>query len=554
MNRRRFTQNLLAAAGALTLQPLSRFAQAQGNNVPLPAPRNGETASFVSGAVYGVRSGRKVPLPQVRVSNGREIVRTDRLGRYRLPVAVGDVVFVIKPRGFALPLNADNLPQFYRIHQPQGSPKAKYPGIAPTGVLPTSLDWTLQEQTESDEFRVLLFGDPQSRNQEEVGYLTRDIIADATNQKAAFGVSLGDQAFDELSIYPNQNRAIAMLGMPWFNVVGNHDLDFDAPDRTHSTETFKAIFGPTYYSFDYGPAHFVVLDDVAYDGKTAGLPANGKPDARTIDGKLRGTYHTELGAKQLQWLENDLKLVPRDQLVVFMMHIPLVNPEGNKQADLRDLAEFFRLIENRPHTLSVSAHTHFQEHLFLGQETGFRGPGEHHHFNCVTTCGSWWGGLPDEHGIPHTTMRDGAPNGYSFLNIKGNTYSVDYKAARRPADYQMNIYAPLEVASTELAKTEVLANVFAGSKKSKVEMQIAGSPWLTMQQVERQDPAYLAASKAQEALPKAAGRKLPAIINSPHIWAATLPGNLTPGTHLLRVRATDMWGKTHEDHAIVRVA
>ncbi len=546
MNRREFTQNLLLAAGALTLQPLSRLAQAQ-NNVTLPPLQNGETQSFVSGTISGVRSGRKVALPQVRVSNGRDIVLTDRLGRYRLPVAAGDIVFVIKPRGYALPLNDQNLPQFYRIHQPQGSPRLQFPGIAPTGALPVSLDWTLQEQVEPDEFRVVLFGDPQSRNQEEVGFLTRDVIADVAGAKAAFGVSLGDEAFDDLSIYPNQNRAIAMLGMPWFNVVGNHDLNFDVPDRTHSTETFKSIFGPTYYSFDYGSAHFVVLDDVAYDGIGSAAP-----------GRNKGTYHTELGARQLQWLENDLKLVPREQLVVVLMHIPIVEvltPAAGHPADMRDKAAFFRLLEGRPNCVSISAHTHIQKHLFLGREVGFNGAAPHHHFNAVTTCGSWWTGMRDEQGIPHTTMRDGAPNGYSFLNIKGNAYSIDFKPARRPADHQMHIYAPDEVASAAAGKTEILANVFGGSEKSRVEMQVGNGQWRAMQFAPRPDPAYVATKALQETLPNNGGaRKLPEIIPSPHIWAATLPADLPAGTHTVRVRATDMWGRTHQESAFMRVA
>lgn len=551
MKRRQFTKNLLLGASALTLQPLQRLAQAQ-KVVPLPKPQVGETQSFVSGTIYGVRGGRKVVLPQVRVSNGREIVLSDRLGRYRLPVSSGDIIFVSKPRGYALPVNLDNLPQFYRIHQPQGSPASTFPGIAPTGPLPASLDFTLQEQAESDEFRVLLFGDPQSRNQEEIGFLTRDIIADIAEERAAFGVSLGDQAFDDLSIYPNQNRAIAMLGMPWFNLKGNHDMNYDAPDRTHSGETYKATFGPLYHSFDYGATHFVVLDNVAYEGKTGELAENGKPDIRTLDGKRRGAYHAELGARQLQWLENDLKLVPNSQLVVVMMHIPLAGAGKNRDNDMLDLAPFFRLIENRPHTLSISAHTHIQKHSFLGRENGFNGVTPHHHFNSVTTCGSWWGGMRDENGIPHATMSDGAPNGYSFLNIKGNAYSIDFKAARRPADYQMNIYAPLEVAREGMEKVEVLANIFAGSPKSKVEMQVGSGNWTPMLLAPRPDPIYAAAKLAQEELPKKVARKLPEFSDSPHMWAANLP-SLAPGAHIVRVRSVDMWNRTHEDRAIVRV-
>ncbi|RYG70475.1 Cna protein B-type domain containing protein, partial [bacterium] len=262
MNRREFNRNFAIAAGAIGFQPLTRLAQAQmnqaqPNDVTVTASKNGAPVS-ASGIVYGERDGRKFPLPKVRVSNGREIAITDRLGRYSLPVTEGDIIFVVKPRDYALPLNDINLPQFYRIHKQQGSPKQEFPGIKPTGPLPSQVNFTLKYQKESDEFRVLLFGDPQSRNQEEIGFMMRDVIGDVIGQKAAFGISLGDIAFNDLSIYENHNRAVALLDIPWFNLIGNHDLNFDAADRKDSVETYKSLYGPPYYSFDVGSTHFVV--------------------------------------------------------------------------------------------------------------------------------------------------------------------------------------------------------------------------------------------------------------------------------------------------------
>jgi hypothetical protein len=538
MKRRDFAKNFALTVGALGLSPVQQvLAQVSGGL--RPNDRTVAVGETATGIVYGERDGRKVGLSGVAVSNGREVVQTDARGRYRLPVSDSDIIFVVKPRGYRLPLNTQNLPQFYRIHQPQGSPKQEYPGIAPTGPLPTSLDFTVQAQDETDDFRVLLFGDPQSRNQQEIDYLVQDIVTDLIGTKAAFGVSLGDLAFDKLEIHENQNRAISLIGLPWFNVMGNHDINFDAPTRKESAETYKSIFGPTYYSFDYGQVHFVVLDDVAYDGQP------------TAGGK--GAYHTELGEKQLAWLANDLKLVPQEKLVVLMMHIPLVNPEIAPASDLRDLAQFYRIIENRRHCMSISAHTHFQEHMFLGRENGWNGAQPHHHLNHATVCGSWWRGAPDEMGIPHTTMRDGSPNGYSFLNFKGNQYAVEFKAARREASHQMNIYAPSEIAATTLAQTQVLANVFAGSKKSKVEMQVGERAWLPMQRVAVPDPAYAACKELEKVNPKVPGRKLPEIINSPHVWGATLPADLARGTHLIRVRTTDMFGQNYADRRILRV-
>ena len=68
------------------------------------------------------------PLPGVRVSNGREIVATDEQGRYELPVDDDTILFVIKPRGWMTPLDEMNLPRFYYVHKPAGSPPLKYAG------------------------------------------------------------------------------------------------------------------------------------------------------------------------------------------------------------------------------------------------------------------------------------------------------------------------------------------------------------------------------------------------------------------------------------------
>src|SRR5262249_28511021 len=51
----------------------------------------------------------------VRVSNGRVIVRTDTEGRYELPVDDDTTLFVIKPRDWMTPVNEFKLPQFYYV-------------------------------------------------------------------------------------------------------------------------------------------------------------------------------------------------------------------------------------------------------------------------------------------------------------------------------------------------------------------------------------------------------------------------------------------------------
>ncbi len=79
------------------------------------------------------------PLPNIKVSNGRTIVRTGSDGTYYLPVDDDTILFVIKPRSWRPPLSKHKLPRFYYIHKPKGSPQLKYKGVAPTGPLPGSI-------------------------------------------------------------------------------------------------------------------------------------------------------------------------------------------------------------------------------------------------------------------------------------------------------------------------------------------------------------------------------------------------------------------------------
>lgn len=45
-------------------------------------------------------------LENVAVSNGREVVVTDKKGKYELPVGNDNIFFVIEPSGFKVPVNA----------------------------------------------------------------------------------------------------------------------------------------------------------------------------------------------------------------------------------------------------------------------------------------------------------------------------------------------------------------------------------------------------------------------------------------------------------------
>ena len=137
----------------------------------------------VKGYVYqddnrnGVFDKTEKGIPGVAVSNGREVVLTDRKGRYQLPVTGPCEIFVIKPAGYATPTNRYGISQSYYLYRPEGSStRMKYPGIAPTGELPSSVDFPLYPQDEPEDFRILVFGDPQCRDRQDAEYFGREVI------------------------------------------------------------------------------------------------------------------------------------------------------------------------------------------------------------------------------------------------------------------------------------------------------------------------------------------------------------------------------------------
>ena len=490
---------------------------------------------FASGGVYHdanrnqKRDLGEKGIPKIAVSNGVDIVATDDQGRWRLPSSDDVIFFVLKPSGWMTPLNDHLLPRFHYVHKPNGSPPSRYAGTKPTGPLPKSIDFPLHKQEEPGKFRAIFFGDPQPRNQKEIDYIANDVVAELAGTDAKFGVTLGDIMFDNLDLFGSLNGSIALIGIPWFNVIGNHDLNFEARVDHLSDETFERVYGPPYFSFDYGEVHFIVLDNV---------------DWFHDDERKRNTYRGGFGERQLAFLRNDLKRVPEKKLVVLMMHIPLT---GTK-----DRQALYRLIEHRPHTLSISGHTHRQTHMFIDKRDGWQGKKPHHHIVNVTVSGSWWKGAKDDRGIPHATMSDGAPNGYSLITFDGHGATFDFKAARFPASHQLRIHAPVAIEAVDAEKTNVYVNVFSGSVKSTVKLRVGKGPWAKLKQVREIDPHYLALREA-EIKSNSSGLPMGGGTPSDHLWKGTLPPNLSKGSHLLEAVTKDMYGREFRASRVLRV-
>ncbi len=478
-------------------------------------------------------------LPNVGVSNGKEVVQTNSKGEYSLPVSDDNIIFVIKPATHTVPVNEYQQPQFFYIHKTKGSPELKYAGTSPTGPLPKSLNFPLIPISEKEQFTMLVFGDPQPYNENEVDYFYKGLVKEVENiQGIEFGISLGDLVGDNLDLHIPYKNAIKHAGIPWYNVIGNHDENYDVTNDSLSDETFERNFGPANYAFNHGKVHFIVLDDILY------------PDPRDQKG-----YWGGFRKDQLDFVENDLKLVPKDNLIVMAFHIPIFEREDGDSFRNADRERLFQILKDFPNTLSMSAHTHYQEQNFMTKEDGWFQTIPHHHFNVGASCGDWYSGKPDENGVPLSTMRDGTPKGYVFLKFDGNKYTFDYKVAGKPADQYFEIFAPRVVGQKKRSSAGIYANFFIGSPNDMVSYRINESDWKPMQRVVEPDPTLLHLLHEWDFSDEVIGDRRPSNpVDCQHLWRAAVPTNLAVGLHIIEIKAVDMFGRTFTQKSSYRIA
>ncbi len=548
----------MALAGVAAASIAGSHAVEADSTTPPPAT----TTVTAQGTVFEDRdgNGRRQPgspgVPNVMVSNGRDVVTTDAEGRWTLPVRSGDSIFVIKPTGWMTPLAPEtHLPQFSYIYQPQGTPAGiglRYPGIAPTGPLPASIDFPLRRQTEPTRFNVVLFTDPQPESLAELGYVRDDVVAQAVGINASFGITTGDIMFDDLSAYARSNSIVGTLGLPWYNCCGNHDMDYEAPDNTFSRETFKGVYGARYAAFQYGNVTFFLLDNVEYLGNH--------------------TYQGRFGPDQLGFIRNVLAHVPAGQLIVLCMHIPLRTLAGDGPAiAATDWQDFLGVIAGRAATVSFSGHTHTNEHHYLTASNAAASALPHHHHVLSAVSGSWWSGPFDVRGIPVALASDGAPNGFHVLSIDGAAYTTQLYPAHDPKQSQMRIvldtgthatdpevlaeYMPGQllggpISAAMAGSTRILVNFYDGGPRSSVRFTIGGTAgWTPMQRAERLDPFVQDVYARNRAVTKPwvnPGK-------SSHIWQANLPADLAPGTYGIRAQGVDEYGRKHESMLVLEV-
>ncbi|GAB3254013.1 calcineurin-like phosphoesterase family protein [Arthrobacter pigmenti] len=526
-----------------------------------------ESQQTIDGTVFVDRNKDSVQdenergLGGVTLSNGREVTTTDSQGNYELPAFENMTVFVTQPRGYQVPVDEDNVAQFSYNHLPAGSPDLRYGGIEPTGPLPDAVNFPLAQstQTQSPEQHCAIAADVQTYDQTEVGYAAKGAFADLaarTDYAGCGALFLGDVVGDDLSLYSGTRELASTLNGPARFLPGNHDLDFDAVEREHTFDTFKAKLGPDYYSYDVGKAHVVALNTVGYP-----LPGGG--------------YNNDVDPVQIQWLRNDIAQVPENKVIVLAGHMPLLEFFYNDSHRVNQVKEIYEILEGRE-VVSIGGHTHVMENLREGDlmagwadivgQGGLPFP----HLTVGAVSGNWYGGRLLEGGYPTALQRDGTPPGVLTLDIM-NTEVTERYTVRGDESAQMAVglntpryrewyganldnhgsadeFAnPMTVAQEALANDAWLTtNFWIGGTGSTVEVKLDGG---RMFEATRTQPMNGGTVKigAEWSDPVAVTEQLAHgggfAASTMHLWRLELPNDLSIGEHTAEVTATDVHGK-----------
>lgn len=400
----------------------------------------GEDQDVLDGAVFDDRNRNSQQdagergIAGVDVSNGREIVTTDRQGRYEIPLRDGETVFLTQPAGYQVPVDDDNVAQFFYNHAPTGSPELDFGGIEATGPLPDAVDFPLARTTDtlSRDQNCLIGGDIQTYTEQEAEFARSGAFADLaqrTDHTGCGALFIGDVVGDDLDVYAETRELSSMLNGPARFLPGNHDLDLDADDE-HRFDTYRSQFGPDYYSYEAGDVHVVSLNTVQY--------SQGAPYA--------GTYNGGIDDEQLEWLRDDIARTPEDKLIVLATHIPLLNwhDQGSDRHQVDQVRQIHDIIGDRP-AVAFGGHSHTLEVMREGDSmegwTRLYGVDElpFDHITAGAISGDWYTGRMTGAGYPTAPQRDGAVPGVFTLQAHGSRYQDIFTGTGRGQGDQMSL-------------------------------------------------------------------------------------------------------------------
>ena len=396
--------------------------------------------------VYGIVSSAGVGVENVVVSDGAEVTVTNEKGIYQLKSAKKwGYVFISVPSGYEVP-SVGVLPQFHRA-------------LKNSADVVERADFKLEKVDGQDSYKIFMLGDMHLANRTgdlgQFAQFTSDLTDYMTRHKGEkmYALTLGDMTWD-LYWYLNSyyfpqylntvNSQIKNLQI--FHTMGNHDNDFQTRSDYDAAVKYVDQICPTYYSFNIGKVHYVVMDDI---------------DCSSYDGSTSRNYVKSLSAEQLDWLAKDLSHVDKTTPVVVAMHAQVFYPttSGFKiDHDPVNTQRLFDILDG--YTVRfVTGHTH---KLFnVTPDAPIVDGHNFREYNSGSVCASWWWSGNLTPGIHIGT--DGTPGGYGIWDVTGTDFQCLYKSTGWPEEYQFRSYdlnnVHFSMADVPLMPSDISASV-----------------------------------------------------------------------------------------------
>jgi len=288
---------------------------------------------------------------------------------------------------------------------------------------------------------------------------------------------------------------ISRLKMPVRNGVGNHEMLIQQSDPRAE---FQGLFGPTYYSFDVGNVHYITLD---------GCQVNPR-NAQQVVG--------ELSARELHWLEEDLKNVPVGTATVVAIHIPLVSDYPERRDTTAERSPHW-IIQNSSDVIDLlsrhGASLVLQGHLHENQRIVRKGI---EFVESISVSGTWWKAPAERREVGVS----GEPRGYRVLDVQGERISHRYRSSAESRSETIGeiVGRPRSASASEDLALHV--NVFDASEQAEVLSRVDDAP-----------PAVLHRSYQKKHF---------ANLKPAHHWKLTIPASrMTTGRHRLQVQVKE---------------
>lgn len=369
--------------------------------------------------LVGYISDGQKGIANVVVSDGFATATTNDEGIYQMHRNdSAKFVFISVPAEYKMPVN--------------GSIPAHYKPID-QGLETVFANFQLERKNIENNFTLVALADPQPSVEWELKRFRQETVKDiqalvAQSATTSFvGITLGDLTWDAPQLYPGYTDAVNEIPFALLPVIGNHDHDQNVIDNDRkASHNFEKYFGPTYYSYNEGQCHFVVMDDIIYGN--------------------RKSYKNRISDEQIAWLKEDLQYVNKDKLIIIGVHAPTTfhTHQLENSKELYEILTGYKVI-------ILSGHTHNAAYTEISKDIT--------EYTLNAVFGSGW--------IGDINPR-GGPNGYGIFEIEGNKLKNQYfKATGFPSSYQMKLYPP---GSSEEHKNSVIANVWNWNEHWTVEV------------------------------------------------------------------------------------